>query len=737
MAEARLCPQCGVEFPVDAPQGLCPQCLMKAALATQAATPDGSAPSQSLADDRTLPPRNINWDGPSPGTQVRYFGDYELLQEIARGGMGVVWKARQTSLKRDVAIKMIRDGALAGPDEVERFLREAEAAANLQHPNIVAIHEVGEHDGQHYFSMDFVAGRDLGAIVKDGPLSARTAARYVKIIAEAIHFAHQRGTLHRDLKPQNVLIDAADQPRITDFGLAKNMKDDSQLTQSGMVMGSPSYMPPEQAAGRYGDIGPASDVYSLGAMLYELLTGRPPFRAATALATLCQVMEVEPAAPRKLKADVPLDLETICLKCLDKSPSARYPTARVLAEELDRFLKGEPIQARPASAVRKTVSWVRRHPGVLAAFAALVIVALAFGVFYLFEENAFLRARQASPSLVRVRGPRHQSLQNWGIFSILFALSAGGWLFIIVQRRARGASKDLFDRQWVNQPLQPLDRLTRSIAIGGGLILVAGGVTLLAKIIEAHVWEGESILGQIGLIYWPIFCGIAILGIVIRDYRLVHYGLPAKEIGSPGRQLTAEQIVSIRRSLEEHDLHGAIERCRQAVPDASFKEARRFVLALWMAFRAQQPGKFAPPPLSLATLNSKAIVIEAAWLEAASNPLSLATLNSKAMLICALIESIILGVLWYAMRPSYPASAGSQFAYSLLFGMGVIAGLRVKGLWKRLLLLAPSLVVMILSETIVPRLTEASSHSMGPYLCGVFFGILLMVSAFNPRRRRV
>jgi tRNA A-37 threonylcarbamoyl transferase component Bud32 len=708
MTEARRCPQCSAELPVDAPEGLCPRCLLQQGIGEDSGTPC------SRANDPTLAPRTADSGRLMPGSHVRYFGDYELLDEIARGGMGIVWKARQTSLKRDVALKMIRNGALAGSNEVARFLREAEAAANLQHPNIVAIHEIGEHGGQHYFSMDYVTGRDLGSLVKEGPLSPRSAARYVKIIAEAVHFAHQRGTLHRDLKPQNVLIDASDQPRITDFGLAKLMKDDSQLTQSGVVMGSPSYMPPEQASGRQGDVGPASDVYSLGAILYELLTGRPPFRGSTPMATLCAVLQEEPTAPRRLKADVPLDLETICLKCLEKSPSARYPTARALAEELDRFLKGEPIQARPASAVRKTVSWARRHPGVLAAFAALVIVALAFGVFYLFEENAFLRAQQASPSLVRVRGPRHQSLQNWGIFLLLFASSAGGGLFLIVQRRARGASKDLFDQKWVNQPLQPLDRITRSIAIGGGLILVAGGVTFLAKIIEAHVWEGESILGQdIGLIYGPIYGGIAILGMVIRDYRLVHYGLPAQsEIGSPGRQLTAEQIVSIGRSLEEHDWDGAVERCRQAVPDASLKEARRFVLALWIALRDQQPGKFAPPPLSLATL------------------------NPKAMLICALSEAIILGVLWFVMTPSYPASAVSEFAYSFLFGVGLIAGLRVKGLRKRLLLLAPSLVVLILSETIVPRLAEASSHSMGPYLCGVFFGILLMVSALNPRRRR-
>ena len=355
MTATRLCPQCDKPLSSDAPQGLCPECLFKTAFSSESAqeppTTGVFGPSPA-----TTPP-------PDAGARVKYFGDYELLEEIARGGMGVVWKARQSSLNRDVALKMIRAGALANPDEVARFLREAEAAANLQHPNIVAIHEVGEHDGQHYFSMDLVQGRDLGALITEGPLAPQRAARYVKIIAEAIHFAHQRGTLHRDLKPQNVLIDDADQPRITDFGLAKIMKDDSQLTQSGVIMGSPSYMPPEQAAGRHGDVGPASDVYSLGAMLYELLTGRPPFRGATAMATLRDVMEAEPASPRRLKAEIPPDLETICLKCLEKSPSARYPTARALAEELDRYLKGEPIQARPASAVRKAVSWARRHPG--------------------------------------------------------------------------------------------------------------------------------------------------------------------------------------------------------------------------------------------------------------------------------------------------------------------------------------------------------------------------------------
>ena len=693
MTPARTCPQCDKPLTGDAPQGLCPECLLKAAFPSESALESAATGSFDPSPATTIPP--------DAGARLKYFGDYELLEEIARGGMGVVWKARQLNLHRDVALKMIRAGALATPDEVARFLREAEAAANLQHPNIVAIHEVGEHDGQHYFSMDLVSGRDLAALITDGPLPPQRAARYVKIIAEAIHFAHQRGTLHRDLKPQNVLIDTADQPRITDFGLAKIMKDDSQLTQSGVVMGSPSYMPPEQAAGRHGDIGPASDVYSLGAMLYELLTGRPPFRGATAMATLHDVMESEPAAPRRLKADIPPDLETICLKCLEKSPAARYPTARALAEELDRFLKGEPIQARPASAVHKAVSWVRRHPSALAAAAAFVMVSLAFGVFYLFEENAFLRAQQADPTLARIPGWRHESLQEWNTINFL-AFLAGAWMFFAVGARARGGSfKQRLDTAMYAQPLRPLDERTRNFALGAGLILVGCGVVLLAKTIQAHVWEGESILGPILTIYLVVYIGLAILGIVIRDYRLVHYG-------TSSRQLTAEQIQPVRRALEGFDLPAAIEHYREAAPEAGWAEARRQVIGLFHSLRAQDPDKFVPPPLSLATLNWKTLGIR------------------------ALTATVILGVLWYLTPPSSPVSAVSQFAYSFLFGMGWMAFTSVKGFWKRMLLLAPALLVMILSEAIVPRLAESSSHSPGPYLFGFFFGSALMASGFNP-----
>jgi len=358
MSTTRRCPKCGAELPADVLEGLCPSCVAKLALAP-----------------------------PKPGTKVRYFGDYELLEEIARGGMGVVFKARQLSLNRIVAVKMILHGQLAGETELQRFRAEAQAAANLQHPNIVAIHEVGEHDGQPYFSMDYIEGRNLAAMAKGEPLPARRAASYLKTIAEAVHYAHQKGTLHRDLKPSNVLIDEFDQPRITDFGLAKRLHDsqlstlDLQLTQTGQVLGTPSFAPPEQAGARRREIGPQSDVYSLGAVLYFLLTARPPLEGKSVEETLSLVLHKEPVTPRRLNPGVPRDLETICLKCLEKDRRRRYATAQELADELGRFLGDEPIHARPVGPAERTWRACRRHPTVTGltlsltlAIAAVIVV---------------------------------------------------------------------------------------------------------------------------------------------------------------------------------------------------------------------------------------------------------------------------------------------------------------------------------------------------------------------------
>jgi serine/threonine protein kinase/WD40 repeat protein len=309
------------------------------------------------------------------------FGDYEVMEEIARGGMGVVYKARQISLNRVVAVKMILTGRLAKAADLQRFRAEAEMAARLQHPNIVAIHEVGEFEGQPFFMMDYVEGRSLADLSHNEPLPAKLAAAYLRTIAEAVQYAHSKGVLHRDLKPSNILIDQNDQPRITDFGLAKRLDESalstphSPLTVTGQVLGSPNFMPPEQATGDRAAVGTASDVYSLGAILYQLLTGRPPFMAETLTQTLRLATEAEPAAPRLLNPAASPDLETVCLKCLQKDPRRRFSSAQELADELGRFLHGEPIQSRPVGSIERAWNWSRRHPA-LAALSLAVLVLL-------------------------------------------------------------------------------------------------------------------------------------------------------------------------------------------------------------------------------------------------------------------------------------------------------------------------------------------------------------------------
>jgi serine/threonine-protein kinase len=291
----------------------------------------------------------------STGQFPRQFGDYELIEEIGRGAMGVVYKARQRSLDRPVAIKMLLRGEHASDADLARFRVEAEAAARLKHPNVVSVFEVGECHGQAYFSMQLVEGTTLARLVAQGPLPPRDAAFYVAAIARAIHHAHQAGILHRDLKPSNVLIDRDDRAHVSDFGLAKRLPGrDAEvhrkgLTQTGAILGTPSYMSPEQASGSRGVVGPVSDIFSLGAILYELLTGRPPFQAATYLDTLLLVLEQEPVPPRLLNRQVDRELEMICLKCLQKPPDLRYETAERLAEDLEALLRGDPTSVRSSS----------------------------------------------------------------------------------------------------------------------------------------------------------------------------------------------------------------------------------------------------------------------------------------------------------------------------------------------------------------------------------------------------
>jgi WD40 repeat protein/tRNA A-37 threonylcarbamoyl transferase component Bud32 len=355
-----------------------------------------AAPLQADLDAPT-----VGLNGTSgPGTTIEYFGDYHLLEEIGRGGMGVVYKARQESLNRTVALKMILAGQLANDADVKRFRAEAEAAAKLDHPGIVPVFEVGQHDGHQYFSMAFVDGESLARKLIDGLPKPRDAAVLIKQVAEAVTYAHLEGVVHRDIKPANILLQSPQSivpspqssarlgtedwglltPRLTDFGLAKKVEGDSGLTQTGQIVGTPSYMPPEQASGKR-DVGPLADVYSLGAVLYCLLTGRPPFQADNPLDTLMQVVQQEPVAPRQLNAAIPRDLETICLKCLEKDPRRRYGSAQELVADLGRFLDHQPIVARPITSWGRTVKWAQRRPTVaaLAGVSAILLLASLVG----------------------------------------------------------------------------------------------------------------------------------------------------------------------------------------------------------------------------------------------------------------------------------------------------------------------------------------------------------------------
>lgn len=353
MSQEFVCRFCSAALPAYVANDTCPECGCSIDL------PDNN-PTSDDGEQATLQPESRPGSMPAAGFADLVgsdFGDYRLLEEIARGGMGVVFRAQQKSLDRFVALKMILDGSLASQVEVDRFKIEAQAAAHLDHPGIVQIYEIGEIEGRHFFSMALVEGKSLAEKIKAGPLEPIEAAELLKRIVDAIDYAHERGVIHRDLKPANILLDERGDPRVTDFGLAKRPDRDRELTITGQMLGTPSYMAPEQASGK--DVTDATDVYALGAILYAMLTGQAPFEGATIVDTLTQVIEQEPKPLRQTNSEIPRDLETLCLKCLEKDMAERYGSAKELRDELQRFLNGEEIVARPLGLVEKVFRWRR------------------------------------------------------------------------------------------------------------------------------------------------------------------------------------------------------------------------------------------------------------------------------------------------------------------------------------------------------------------------------------------
>src|SRR5213595_500216 len=377
----RICRKCGAKIFSDAPEGLCAKCVLKTALMMPPEAPvaarDDGGPAANVEANAAAAPHSKK--AARAVELLGELGDYELLEEIGRGGQGVVFRARQKSLNRTVALKVISLGQWASKAHLKRFRLEAEAAAHLEHPGIVPIHEVGERDGSCYFSMKFVEGGQLDEVVRRAPMSIRQGAELIAKVARTVHYAHEHGILHRDIKPGNILLDDKCEPHLTDFGLARLVETESTMTRTLEVLGTPSYMAPEQAVGNNAAVSSATDVYGLGAVFYQLLTGQPPFAGGTTYETIKLLLDTEPRQPRVLNPKSDRDLSTICLKCLDKDPKRRYSSALALAEDLERWLKHEPIQARHTGIFARGKKWVRRNPTSALLVACLAALAAAAG----------------------------------------------------------------------------------------------------------------------------------------------------------------------------------------------------------------------------------------------------------------------------------------------------------------------------------------------------------------------
>ncbi len=408
------------------------------------------------------------------------FGDYELQQELGRGGMGVVYKARQISLDRTVALKMILRGTMASEDDLSRFRAEAAAAAQLSHAAIVPVYEVGQHEGHSYFSMKCIEGQTLSQRLADGPLPPREAARILAEVARAIVAAHQNGVLHRDIKPSNILIDEDGQPHVTDFGLAKRVEGDQSLTRTGAILGTPSYLAPEQAAGNRGMIGPATDVYGLGAVLYQMLTARPPFQASTPLDTVMLVLEQDPVPPRLLNPQADRDLELIALRCLQKPPDLRYASAAELADDLDAYLAGEPLAVSSGRFSAVLARWFREthHVSVLENWGLLWMWHAAVLLVLCLLTNVMHRSGFNAPA---------SYLILWG-----GGLAIWAPIFWAIRRRAG-----------------PVTFVERQVAhVWGGSVIASVGLFAIEWILALPVLSLSPVLGLINGMVFTVKAGI-------------------------------------------------------------------------------------------------------------------------------------------------------------------------------------------------------------------------------------
>jgi serine/threonine protein kinase/tetratricopeptide (TPR) repeat protein len=493
----RVCRKCGAKIFADAPEGLCTGCALESALGifqdtTVAAGDDCGSLENLQTNNADIAPR-VNTTARA-AKLLGELGDYELLEEVGRGGQGVVFRARQKSLNRIVALKVIGLGQWATKAHLKRFRLEAEAAASLDHPCIVPIYEVGERDGQCYFSMKFVEGGQLDEVVKHTPISIRQAVELIAKVARTVHYAHEHGILHRDIKPGNILLDRKGEPHLTDFGLARLVETESTVTRTLEVLGTPSYMAPEQAAGNNpaaAGLTSATDVYGLGAVLYQLLTGHPPFAGGTTYETIKLLLEAEPRPPRLWNPKVDRDLSTICLKCVEKNPQRRYSSALALAEDLERWLKHEPIRARPIGIFGRAKKWLQRNP-TAAAVIGLSLALIAAVSVIVWKSDVF-----SSPPTAGIAVLPFENLSNDREDSSF----ADGVQDDILTKLARIAKLKVISRTSVMQYREKqnvhsiADALGVSHVLEGSVRKTGGWLHINAQLIDArtdaHVWAEE------------------------------------------------------------------------------------------------------------------------------------------------------------------------------------------------------------------------------------------------------